>query len=320
MLAKHRLFTVLFTSAMLLFVVQLAWGADTYTQGQLATLADMTSQTEATTPADRTRTTIGIAEKVTCQIDANTWSDKDCNVTKNTEEDDTTLGILTSRIWSKSGTQAANSSLSTTTGDSTILTASKSPGSVTVTITVPDSAATQFKDPDIVKTKEFTIIAPEDSLTYTKVSDSPTWTAWASGDKYLGARALYTVRLAPATVSFYRASIRENFGTGKTDTWPDGSTWAGPTGTVGPVTPTQANLMGDEQKAGLHNSNKLYDGATWKDFAASFPIPFEYLNAASVWTAFTTATGTDSYTHADRKAVVGVGGKPSSSQGPWQNP
>jgi hypothetical protein len=46
---------------------------DTWTQHEQATIDDMESETEATTPADRTRTTIGIGEKVTCSIDPDTW-------------------------------------------------------------------------------------------------------------------------------------------------------------------------------------------------------------------------------------------------------
>ena len=288
--------------------------ADTFTEKTQATIHDITSQTEATTPTTRTRTTIGIGEKVTCSIDPSSWVDKDCDVTTNTIVDDA-MGTV---AWTKSG---AGGSINNATGNSTDLTASKTPAGVTVIATIPDSGA-KYSDAPIVKSKAFTVIAPT-SLTYTKNADTPPWTAWTVGDKLLGARTTYNVVVNPTTVSFYKASIQENIATA-TDHWPDGSAWTKTAVVVGPVTPTQANEATDTQSRGLENSSKLYSDldSAWEDFSPDFPISIEYQDATGGWVNFTTPTATRDYTQADRKTKVGVGpaGAPvqGSAQGPWQ--
>lgn len=285
-----------------------------YVEEIQATLGNMTSQTESTIPANRTRTTVGIGENVTCTIDPATWVDCDFNTETGEGEDDE----IGTRTWTLEGPQKDNCSLSATTGDSVILTCSLSPGNVTIKVSVRDS---DLKHPDgaVVLTKTFTIVAP-DTATYVKDADVPPWTIWTTGDKYLGARTKYTITLGPTTVSFYGASIRENFGAGETRTWPDGSTWYGHDGTVGPIPPDYSNQMIDTQGEGLHNSLKLYTGTVWQDLSLSFQIPLEYLNAASTWVPFRTVVGTADFYQADRKTVVGVAGVKGSPQGPFQAP
>lgn len=289
--------------------------ADVYTVGTTATINDMTSETESTTPADRTRTTIGIAEIVVCRISSNTWQDCDYNETTQQMVSDT----IGDRTWSKTGSESANCTLAPPTGDSSTLTASKSPGSVTVTVTIHDSH-TKYDDTTIEKTKAFTIIAPS-SQTYSLDSNNPPWTSWSSGTKYLGAKSMFNATVQPTTVTFYYADLRENFGSGETDTWPDGSTWYGPTGPF-PFSINQANEWApdDTQSTGLYDSNKLYTGSVWQDFSPSVSIPLQYQNASGTWVTFYTPTATRNYYQSNRKSRVGVGGVTGSSQGPWQGP
>jgi hypothetical protein len=289
--------------------------AVTYTQCSDAWIDAMTSQTAATTPANRARTTIGIGEEVTCSINASTWSDWD---RANGTPVQDTIGY---RVWGCSPTGTVNPSGSTYS-DSTGLTAKKTAGTCTVGVNVFDSEA-KFCDSPIYRSIVFTIIEPE-MISYSFSHDDVLgWTAWSSGTRYLGAHSWFSVTVNPTSVSFYNVGFQENFGTGETHTWPDGTTWDGPTGVIGPVSPTYANGMGDEQQTGLYNSSKLYNGSTWQDFFPSNSLPWEYVGDTGA-VPFYTCGAFRHYYQSSRETQVGVGPSGGAewggSMGPWQAP
>jgi hypothetical protein len=318
MLSKNTKFR--FQNILILMLFGFIMGAITigetiYEQHTESSIGDMTSETVATTPADRTRTTIGIGEEVVCRIDSNSWEDKDCEKIDDgpwTEVNDT----IGDRVWACSTGGTVNPS-GVTEDDSTTLTADKSPDPVVVVLVHVYDSEEKFDDDYIEKTKTFEVIAP-DSSTYVKNSDAPTWTAWTSGTKNLGARTLYDVTEGPTTVSFYNVEFREHF-TGETDTWPSGATWYAPSADVY-FGVNQANQSTDEQKTGLYDSNNLYTGSEWEDFSPSFSIYLQYKNQAGVWTGYNTVPATRNYYHSDRTASVGVDGEEGGNQGPWQSP
>ena len=199
-----------------------------------------------------------------------------------------------------------------------MLTASLSPGSVTVQATVSDSH-NKYNDTDIVKTKPFSIIAPS-SVSYEPLEELP-YTPWSSGTIYVGARTRYGITVNPTTVSFCRAAFRENFGDGETDEWPDGSTWQGPVGTSDLMAPDPGNLIGDLQSTnGVRICSKLYNGSDFEDFSPSNDIPFEYANADGVWIEFTSPTAIREYYGDTFETRVRAGGQPGELQGPCQGP
>ena len=190
--------------------------ADTiYDQLTESTIDDMTSETEATLPADRSRTTIGIGEKVVCRIDPNSWEDKDCKKVDDgpwTDVNDT----MGDKTWSASGT---GGTVSPTTGNSTTLTASKTPAGVTVEVDIEDSGA-KYIDPVLVKTKPFSVIAP-DGIEVTLDEDLNPGTAGPPNNQ-IGSSSRFLCTITPTSVNFYNAELRMSF-PGDNWTWPDGT-------------------------------------------------------------------------------------------------
>ncbi|MDH4241839.1 MAG: hypothetical protein OEW48_19945 [Phycisphaerae bacterium] len=311
---KFRFQNILIFILFMFIIGAIAIGETIYEQNTESSIGDMTSETVATTPANRSRTTIGIGEEVVCRIDSNSWADTDCEKVDDgpwTEVNDT----IGDRVWACSSGGTINPS-GVTSSNTTTLTADKSPDICVVGVDVYDSED-KFDDDAIWKSITFDIIAP-DSSTYVKNSDSPTWTAWTSGTKNLGARTLYDVTEGPTTVSFYNVEFREHF-TGETDTWPKTTTWNAPSADIY-FGVNQANQSTDEQKTGLYDSNNLYTGTEWQNFSPSFSIYLQYKNQAGVWTGYNTVTATRNYYHTGRTARVGVDGVNGGTQGPWQSP
>jgi hypothetical protein len=291
--------------------------ADTpdYTPATLT--GDMTSLTESQTPANRDRTTVGIAEKVTCSIGSCTWEDKDCDESGTQIVYDT----IGNRIWSCYPAGTVNPTAGTNESNDAIFTAPMYPfRSTTVWVYVYDSALYHDDASYISKGIDFEIIAPN-SITATFSNDVlHLWDDWESGPKYLAAASQYIVTIEPASVSFYNAYFQENFGEGDSDTWPDGSTWYGPTGTIGPTCPVNyANELVDMQASPFYNSDvKLYTGSEYQDFYPTFSIPYDYYNEYYGWIQFGTMMGCRSYYKENRTTIVGVDSECGGAQGPFQ--
>jgi hypothetical protein len=280
--------------------------ADTYTQHTEATIDDIASQTVATTPADRTRTTIGIAEQVTCSVDPSSWSDKDCNTTPdpNVIENDT-MGTVT---WSVAGA----GSVSPTTGNSTTLSAHKSAGTATVQAEVKDS---QTKYSDLVtKTKAFSVIAPNDE-SVARIADVGYPPA---GNNRIGQRTTWRVTVLPTSVSFYNAEFRENI-PAHSFTWPDGHVENIPLQQL-PYSVQQDNTVTDTfgdgpfPKAWLWNAGE----AKYEDHSDSFQYAVEYKNQSTLWVPYKQITTTTTFRAADFKCRTNFGGTQGNWQGPWQ--
>lgn len=138
-------------------------------------------QTEATIPADRTRTTIGLHEGVNC------WTEGNISVT-----------------WEASG----GGFVWPGSGASTTFVAPQSPATPTVHAKLGTADCTQG----------FTVIAPN-GMTSVLTSDNPLGVAGPPNNQ-IGARSVFTCTVLPTTVSFYNASFRENISR-QTWNWPD---------------------------------------------------------------------------------------------------
>ena len=213
---ENILIFILFT-----FIIgALAIGETIYEQNTDSSIDDMTSETIATTPADRTRTTIGIGEEVVCSIDSDSWKDKDCEKVDDgpwTDVNDT----IGNRVWS-CGSGGEINPTGITTSDTTTLTADQSPGSCDVEVEVYDSNS-KYVDDEISLSKTFTIIAPDGQDCAFKADhnggEDPNGTR-------VGAYTTFDATITPTTVSFYNAVLGENIPF-QTDNWPSGpnTTW-----------------------------------------------------------------------------------------------
>jgi hypothetical protein len=141
------------------------------------------TQTAATTPADRTRKTIGIGEKVKCSTDP-----------------------ATAATWSVSGGGA----VSPAAGNSTTFTAKLGPSKPTVKATVGGTDLTV----------DFDVVAPN-GLTST-VSSNPGLGTKGPPNNQIGFETIFECTVEPTTVSFSNVEFRENIPKNNW-TYPDGT-------------------------------------------------------------------------------------------------
>ena len=289
-----------------------------YTQASVATVGAMTSQTVATAPSNRSRTTLGIGEEVTCSIPTGTWSDTDCNASTNTIEVDT-IGTIT---WSVS----SGGTLSSSTGASTVLTAeiSATPPSPTVTATIKDSQS-KYNDTTITKNMIFTIAVPS-GVTVTAVMDD--YSHWSTrGNAYVGCSTLFDLHLTPLTVNFYNVSFREDV-PAYTYTWSDGST--DPTAqhyvtyavTTNPSTGIHYGFL-DLVDLGLKPVTALVGLPATSFLTFTIPIPHQFQNDGGIWVLFLAGTDNTHIKSFDRSTNEGrssVQGASSTVHGGWIGP
>jgi hypothetical protein len=143
----------------------------------------ITSETVATTPADRARTKIGIGEEIVCSTDPST------NVN-----------------WSVTGGGA----IAPASGTSTTFTASKSPSKPTVKATSGATPATIAFD-----------VVPPDGMTV-KASSNPGNGTPGPPNNRIGFKTIFDCLVKPDDVSFYRVEFQENIPK-DTWKWPDGT-------------------------------------------------------------------------------------------------
>jgi hypothetical protein len=296
-------------------VVQVSLYADSYTQATQATLDDMTSQTVATVPADRTRTTVGLGEQVTCSIDSSSWADTDCNTTPdpNVVEDDT----IGDRVWSASGKCDVSP---TTAGahDSATMTAHHTPGAATVQVIVHDSEAKY--DDTVTKTKGFSVIAPNAVNVAFHQDVSP----WGTGTPktWIGAKQQFRWTFGPSSVNFDQANLRINW-TGNTWNWPDGTQSSFPAQknpvSVGVVGGTHNRLTWESSD---HYQIERLDNNGYQDHTTALTASIEYRNQASTWTHIVALQSIRNYRGADQKCRIRHEASDSSNGtyvGPWSN-
>ena len=202
----------------------LATGETIYEQLTESSIDDMTSETVATLPTNRSRTTIGIGEEVVCEIDSDSWEDKDCKKVDDgpwTDVNDT----IGDRVWACSSGGTVSPS-GVTSSDSTTLTADQSPDICVVGVDVYDSED-KYDDDEIYKSKTFTIIAP-DGLTSTLDNDNNSIGTAGPPNNQIGCSADFLCTVSPTSVNFYNASFQENI-PDYNWTWPDGNdtNWPG---------------------------------------------------------------------------------------------
>lgn len=279
---------------------------DTYTQETAATIGNITSQTVATVPADRTRTTVGIGEQVTCSIDPGTWVDKDCNTTTNAIEDDT----IGDRQWSAAG---AGTISPTTAGanNSATLTAHHSPGTVSVEVNVLDSQ-TKYND-TVTKSKSFTVIAPTGETTGAR-TDAPYGVAGPPNNT-IGAHSTWLITVQPATVSFANARLREHIPNDVTWNWPNGTSTIFTKRTL-PIPVNANNQFNDEFGSGTEAIGRINNGMGFVNHSNLVSVPRQYQNQSGLWTGYTTIQWKAEYRGADQQARTHF----ASSAGSWQGP
>jgi hypothetical protein len=203
---RERWIVLTYFAVLLIGGVSLCNGA--YTQWTVSSIGGMTSSTLKAAPsgAPNTRTTIGLGEKATCSIDSSTWTDKDCNNSTHTIENDT----IGDRVWASS-TGGSISPSGVTSVDTVTMTADYDPDTCVVLVHVYDSE-TKYDDNYLQRSKTFTIIKPTGETTVTN--------GWVNT-----IMARFTSTLSPTSVNFGNISVTEVNGTGSHDgCWFTGST------------------------------------------------------------------------------------------------
>jgi len=245
------------------------------------TVFKIKSQTVATTPADRSRTTIGISEWVTCSTDPSI-----------------------SVEWSVVG----GGLVDPYSGTSTTFKASKSPSNPVV--------HAQKDGADC--TLSFTVIAPT-GLTFSFYGDVALGTP-GPPNNYIGAISQYTCTIQPTTVSFYNANFQENIPL-QNYTWPDGTNDSyGPVTCEYGVTQsnqcTESSSSGLDPIGRIYTSGSYVNF----EYVINVPEQYKNQNNVWVnW--YSTENHDHEYRGSDQKARSEVHGDNTASggwQGPWQ--
>jgi len=294
-------------------------------------IGEMTSETEIPLNDDKpqgtpdTRTTIGIAEKVTCSIDEATFLDKDCNLTTQQIDCDT----IGTRTWSKTGTQAANCTLSDPVDDSVVLTASESAGAVTVKVIVKDSQTRPNASEQTERTKQFTILAPngEDA----EPDQEQGWNFVAGNDR-VGAQGEWAYRVLPDTVSFKHAKFKWVREAQVFDKWPNGGnhTIAADTGNSMVNKYNYFCFEGEapdhfkwhEDEGGPRPKAILMSGGQYQNYTYTVHIKAKYQNAADQWVEYKDRTLSVEYQASNLKCRLKFLDESAEVewQGPWADP
>ena len=302
----------------ILFIVAPGLLADVYVQRTQATIGAMTSQTVATLPTNRARTTIGIGEEVTCSINPATWSDLDCNLTKNRIESDT----IGDRVWACGPGGTINPS-GITSSNSTTLTASDSPGSPRVLVNVYDSE-NKYDDSPLTRSIPFSVIAPS-GMTSTLYSDNYPGTLGPPDNK-IGASSVFICTVSPTTVNFYNAEMRENI-PGDNWTWPDGTNdsrpWAMVFWSTTTISGTQNRTTDTITEYGNpigRLDNDPTPNVNYVNHSHTVRVPEDYKNKYGSWTSWLSGeTHPRHYRGSDQKARVQLHAD-NDSYGTWRGP
>lgn len=317
-----------FQNFLILMLFGLIMGAITigetiYKQNTESDIGGMTSETEATLPADRSRTDIGIGEVVKCKIDSNSWTDTDCEKVDDgpwTEVNDT----IGNRVWACSSGGEINPS-GVTQSDTTTLTADLSPGSCVVDVNVYDSNS-KYVDDVLNRSRTFTIYEPN-GMNVSFNSDIPPWTP---GNKRMGAKSKFLCTVLPTKVNFYNVDFQEDIPAQGPWTWPDGNDFNLP-----------AKTLGWKVKTINGGHNRTWDTVTstytlepisrldgnpdpnitdYNDFSFERLIPEDYLNESNNWVCWLPdEKHPREYKGTNKQARVGIKAT-NTAWGGWQGP
>lgn len=263
-----------------------AQGAGTNCTPNPCPSCSLTSQTVSLMPANRARTTLGIAEDTTVS---------------------TVGGVVAT--W----TVAGGGTVVPAVGASTLFTASRTPSVSTVTATLPGG---------VFCTRVFTVIPPTGINSVVNSNTGCVGGTMGPPNNQIGMRTIFGQTILPTTVSFWRANFRENI-PGEAFVWPSGAAGNHPVQVV-PYTCSQANGITDTS-ARCYDPIGVLDpappGGPLMAFGFPIRVPEEYLNQAAAWVVW--LPGEDhpkSYTAAGtgRTSIVATNTANGSFQGPWQ--
>jgi len=233
----------------------------------------------------------------------------ECTATGNTNNDRTTIGIgelvdfggmPSETVWTVSG----NGHLSATNGSSTVLTASHTPGTNTVTAIVSN----------VTLPTTFTVLAPNGvtATVDTEVGFGP------PGTNSMGAFTRFVVQIQPTTASFNNNTFREKFNA-LSITWPDGSTQqvaAATTASAPPVGCDGRHI--DDIWDGPVAPRHIYNGTAYLDFSYTITWTNQYLDESGTnWVDYTGMSTTTSYRGSDKACHETYQGVSGAWQGPW---
>ena len=235
----------------------------------------------------------------------------ECTAWDNSDNERTTIGIGEivdlsgmpgNTTWSVSG----GGSLSHTSGGSTTFTASVSPGASTVTAQV---GSEQLSVP-------FKVIAPSGSI----VAPNPSQGLLGhSGTNEIGQSSMYTVYIAPTTVSFFNVQFRESSGSFTNNfKWPNG------TNGILPDLNSDLSVDCDNEYAdliadGLYPKSYIDNGINYIDFSYTTKWVLQYQNNSGTWVTFTTNTTVTEFSGTSLQTCVTYNGVPGyCPQGPFQ--
>jgi hypothetical protein len=252
--------------------------------------------TEATTPTDRARTTVGIAERVDLTI--------------------TPTSPVTWYIWPTTGA----GTLSSQTGATTRFSASRSPSNPEIYAIVGEADALQAEC-----ILDFTVIPPN-GVSYNQDNADCAGYPHNAGppNNFIGNGRVFPVTLLPTTVSFYRARLREHV-LFNMISWPDNQTVELRYGSTPEFAVNFANATSDQISESAASYSRLSNGQNYVDFSFAILIPLEYLNEDNAWTEFVDS----SHNYHQRlyrangglslRPVGSTGAQQSSYRGPWSN-
>jgi len=246
---------------------------------------EIRSETESTEPSDRSRTTLGLGEKVLCSVYP------PVSVTWEVDE----------------------GSVLPDNGMNTDFTASKSPANSTV----------HAKIGTVDCTLDFEVIAPE-GITYEPDDAWTDGFPLTNGppNNFIGNGRKFPAIIQPTTVSFKGLEFRENK-PGNTWTWPDLTPDSTPKKEIDFIVDF-GNHVTDKVQAPPEPYSRLHDGTSYVGFDYMIDVPLEYRNEDGEWVEFMsasenrhqrifTASGTCSL------KVIGDNTQESDPKGPWQD-
>jgi len=249
------------------------------------TVFTIKSNTIATLPTNRDRTTLGLAEQVEC------WTEPSVSV-----------------HWSIEGGGSVNPE----DGSSTTFTASKSPMTQTI------HAEVNTTDCSL----DFEVIEPSgESGTYDSTSG---WTPGPPNNQIGPGQAKFICTTLSTTVNFYNVWLRENL-PGDDWKWPDKTKGSRPAFVCRYKTYVISGIQNrseDYVSEGPFPISRLNDGTSYQDHQHTIRVPLEYENEWGGWTVwFPDVTHEMQYQGSDQKSCVKFNSTNvaySDWVGPWQ--
>jgi hypothetical protein len=251
--------------------------------------------TIATTPTNRARMTLGIAEEVDLTISP--------------------ASPVTWYIYPPTG----EGTLSSYSGSSTTFLASRSPSEPWIWANIGEEDADQA-----TCVISFTVIAPT-GITYSQDNGDTGGYPLTPGppNDLIGNGRTFPITILPTTVSFYGARFRERVLFNIIE-WPNGQIQYRP-GSTPEFSVNFANASTDHVSESPAPYSRLFNGENYVDFSFATLIPLDYLNEENTWTEFVSSL----HTYHQRlfqanggcsiRVCSSTGAQQSDYRGPWRN-